>query len=385
MPRDRRLDFARVSSAPDVIVGWLQHDYGQLGRPAEAIAHVLAESELAGNVAYVEPFLPREGADADLNHRLDRSLHVFSGVGTPPSGQHQVAAAVVGAAGLTDPVLLNFGVSEANWWIQYEFAPVCGASCLVTYDKLAEWTALAPRAPLLERVRTELIAASDRVCGMSQGSIDDIPAAVYVGHGCDETWHEPGIDGRAEPPDLAPIPHPRAVYVGAMSMRFDAAAVRALARAGVNVVLIGIAPLPDLIEVTQSEDTVHYLGPRAPDQTPAYLLHCDVGIVPHTDEAFTRTMEPHKVYNYAAAGLRSVVQHAPYPPALDEAVESADDHERFVAAVLRAASAGRLDREQVSAARGLSWRRVAETILASVCAAQGPTRARGRSAPRLDT
>lgn len=346
-----------------MIVGWLQHDYGQLGRPAEAIAHVLAESELAGSVAYVEPFRPREGADADLNHLLDRSLHVFSGAGTPPTGRHEVGAAVVAAAGLTDPLLLNFGVSEANWWIHYEFAPVCRGSCLVTYDKLADWTALAPRAPLLERVRSQLIAASDRVCGMSQGSIDDIPGAVYVGHGCDEAWHEPDVDAQQEPQDLAPIPHPRAVYVGAMSMRFDAGAVRALARAGVNVVLIGIAPLPDLIEVAQSEDTVHYLGPRPPSQTPAYLLHCDVGIVPHTDEAFTRTMEPHKVYNYAAAGLRSVVQHAPYPPALGEVVESASDHEDFVAAVLRAVSAGRLDERRVAAARGLSWRRVAESIL----------------------
>jgi hypothetical protein len=343
-----------VSSAPDVIVGWLQHDYGQLGRPAEAIAHVLADGDLAGRVAYVEPFHPRDGADADLNHRLDRSLHVFSGAGTPPSGKHEVAAAVVAAAGLTDPLLLNFGVAEANWWIQYEFAPVCGGTCLVTYDKLAE------------RVRSRLSAASDRVCGMSQGSIDDIPGAVYVGHGCDEAWHEPDIDAREEPHDLAPIPHPRAVYVGAMSMRFDAAAVRALARAGVNVVLIGIAPLPDLIEVTQSEPAVHYLGPRAPAQTPGYLLHSDVGIVPHTDEAFTRTMEPHKVYNYAAAGLRSVVQHAPYPPALDDVVESADDREGFVAAVLRAVNAGRLDSERVAAARDLSWRRVADGILAAV-------------------
>jgi hypothetical protein len=355
-----------VSAAPDVIVGWLQHDYGQLGRPAEAIAHVLADSELAGRVAYVEPFHPREGADADLNHRLDRSLHVFSGAGTPPTGKHEVAAAVVAAAGLTDPLLLNFGVAEANWWIQYEFAPVCGGTCLVTYDKLAEWTALAPRAGLLERVRSRLIAASDRVCGMSQGSIDDIPGAVYVGHGCDEAWHEPDIDTRDEPHDLAPIPHPRAVYVGAMSMRFDAAAVRALARAGHNEVLIGIAPLPDLIEVTQSEPAVHYLGPRAPAQTPGYLLHSDVGVVPHTDEAFTFTMEPHKVYNYAAAGLRSVVQHAPYPPALDDVVESATDREGFVAAVLRAVNAGRLDSERVAAARDLSWRRVADRILAGV-------------------
>ena len=28
---------------PDVVVSWLQHDYGQLGRPAESLAHALLD------------------------------------------------------------------------------------------------------------------------------------------------------------------------------------------------------------------------------------------------------------------------------------------------------------------------------------------------------
>jgi hypothetical protein len=43
--------------APDVIVAWLQHDYGQLGRPSEAIGHALVRSPEIGRVAYVEPFV----------------------------------------------------------------------------------------------------------------------------------------------------------------------------------------------------------------------------------------------------------------------------------------------------------------------------------------
>ena len=46
---------------PDVIVAWLQNDYGQLGRPAEAIAHALVDEGLARRVAYVEPFVHGEG------------------------------------------------------------------------------------------------------------------------------------------------------------------------------------------------------------------------------------------------------------------------------------------------------------------------------------
>ena len=145
-------------------------------------------------------------------------------------------------------MLLNFGVSEANWWFHYEFAPLCSRTVLVAYDKLALWSAMAPRRPLLERVRARLVAGSDVVCGLSQGSIDDVPGATYVGHGVDDGWHEAGVDAAGEPADLAPIPHPRAVYVGAMSMRFDLEAVADLAAAGIHVVLIGLAPPPQLLD-----------------------------------------------------------------------------------------------------------------------------------------
>jgi glycosyltransferase involved in cell wall biosynthesis len=349
--------------ARDVVVGWLQHDYGQLGRPAEAIAHVLASGDLAGRVAYVEPFKPGlDGAEPELEHAVDRDLHVFRGRGNAPVLKHEIAATVIGAAGLTDPVLLNFGVSEVNWWLHYELAPACSSTVLVAYDKLSQWSAVGARAAQLDRVRGRLLTASDVVCGMSEGSIDDVPGAHYVGHGVDAAWDEPDIDATPEPADLAEIPHPRAVYVGALSMRFDLDAVAALARAGLHVVLVGIAPPPALLELAANEPNVHFLGARPPAQTPGYLLHSDVGIVPHTDEPFTRSMEPHKAYNYAAAGLRTVTLHTAHAPALDAWVTATTEHDAFVAAAL---AATRLGPDEIAAARALSWERVAAAIMAA--------------------
>jgi hypothetical protein len=98
-------------SAPDVIVGWLQRDFGRLGRPGEAIARVLGERpDLARRVAYVEPFAPGPG-EPELDHRLAGSLHVFSGRGSAPVGEHEVADSILRVAGLERPVLLNFGVN----------------------------------------------------------------------------------------------------------------------------------------------------------------------------------------------------------------------------------------------------------------------------------
>jgi hypothetical protein len=350
-------------TAPDVIVTWLQHDYGQLGRAAEAIAHALVRSDLAGRVAYLEPFHPG-GGEAELGVREDRGLMVFTGRGVPPSGAHEVAAGVLSVGDLKDPVLLNFGVSEANWWFHYELAPVCSKTILVAYDKLALWAAMAPRRAVLERVRAQLIAATDHVCGLSEGSIDDLPDATYVGHGVDDSWLEPDVDAVAEPADLAYIPHPRAVYVGAMSVRFDVQAIADLAAAGVEVVLIGLAPPPALVALAAAQPRIHFLGERSPKHTPGYLRHCDVGIVPHTDEAFTRSMEPHKAYNYAAAGLPTVTLHASHAPALDSLLQSTYSREQFVEGVQRAATAGRLSTEQIQRARSLSWDRVAAALLA---------------------
>ncbi len=349
-------------SGPDVIVTWLQHDYGQLGRPSEAIARALSRSDAAGRVAYVEPFHPGTG-EAELGARDDRGLLVFTGRGPAPCGDHEVARGVISLAEMSDPILLNFGVAQPNWWFHYEFAPLCSRSVLVTYDKLAEWSAVGPMRGQLERTRRQLIAASDVVCGLSEGSIDDVPGGVYVGHGVDDAWLDAGIDSVAEPADLASIPHPRAVYLGAMSMRFDIDAVRALANTGVEVVLIGLAPPPALVRLIRDHAHVHFIGERPPTQTPGYLQHCDVGIVPHTDDSFTRSMEPHKAYNYAAAGLPTVTLHTAHALSLDGLVAATHSQEEFVAAVSAALARGRLSPTQVTNARSLTWSRVADHIL----------------------
>lgn len=363
VPVADRVDGARMST-PDVIVGWLQNDYGKLGRAGDAIAHALVRSPEAGRVAYVEPFRPAPG-EPEMGARIDRGLFVFSGSGATPSGRHEVAQGVVQLAELRDPIFLNFGVSEVNWWLQYEFAPLCSRTVLVTYDKLAEWDLMAPRRALLQRVRTQLISSSDVVCGLSEGSIDDIPDAGYVGHGIDECWQDPRVDALPEPEDLARIPHPRAVYVGALSMRFDIEAVRNLSAAGIHVVLVGLAAPPQLIELATSDPRVHLLGERPPAQAAAYLLHSDVGIIPHTDEPFTRSMEPHKAYNYAAAGLPTVTLHTAHAPALGRFLRATYDRTSFVEAVRSAAVEGRLSSEQIATARSFTWDRVAGALLAA--------------------
>jgi hypothetical protein len=349
-------------TAPDVIVAWLQNDYGKLGRPAEAMAHAMAEEGLARRVAYIEPF-HEDPAPPTVDRSTIRGVDVWTGRGTPPVGRHELAEAVLANSGLEDPILLNCGMIESNWWFQYEFAPFVSTSVLVLHDNISIWEGLADKAPRLRAIRRLLVGSSDAVCGLSQGSIDDLPGATYVGHGTDDVWGRPGVDDTPEPADLAAIPHPRAVYVGALMMRFDIEATRALARSGVHVVVIGFEPTPAVQELFDTEPDVHFLGQRQVEDTPGYLLHGDVGVIPHTDEPFTRTMEPHKAYNYAAAGLRTVTIRTHTAPALGPVVETTESVEDFVAAVHRAIERGRLPADEVARVRAISWGSVAARIL----------------------
>ena len=110
---------------------------------------------------------------------------------------------------------------------------------------------------------------------------------------------------------------------------------------------------------------VHFLGERLPDQTAAYLLHCDVGIVPHTDEPFTYSMEPHKAYNYAAAGLPTVTLNTAHAPALGPFLNATRDHDAFVEGVRAAIGRGRLSSDRLATARSFTWDRVATRLLAA--------------------
>lgn len=350
--------------APDVIVAWLQNDYGKLGRPAEAMAHAMVDDGLARRVAYVEPFVPAPGeAEPTVERIPTRGVDVYRGRGALTAGGHELAQMVIAASSLERPILLNCGVIDANWYFHYEFGPYVSATALVAHDKIHLWDRVAGRAPQLEAIRRRLIAGSDVVCGLSQGCIDDVPDGIYVGHGVDEVWGRDGVDGTLEPADLSAIPHPRAVYVGALSMRFDVPATRALARSGVHVVLIGFDPSPEVLSLIAEEPNVHFFGERHFEMTPGYLLHSDIGLIPHTDEPFTRTMEPHKAYNYACAGLRTVTIRTHTAPALSDFVVATESVDDFVAAAHGALAAGRLGAAEMRGARSITWASVAARIL----------------------
>ena len=157
------------------------------------------------------------------------------------------------------------------------------------------------------------------------------------------------LDAYADPgPRPSDLPAgPVALYVGTVHRdRVDLALCAATARAlagRATVVLVGPAPLSGPDQRALQDVGVRLLGARDATQVPAYLVQADVLLVPHVVTPFTDSLDPIKLYEYAAAG-RPVVSTAVAgfrdSPDPRVTLTSADDFPAAVRSALDAGSAG---------------------------------------------
>ena len=220
----------------------------------------------------------------------------------------------------------------------------------------------ATSAPLAERLRA---AGAARVT-----LVPDVADVALFARA-----HEP----LPEPPELAALPRPRALYVGNLAAyRVDPALLAAAADAAGALVLVGpvglgeaAAPPPALRELL-ARPSVAVLGPRAPEALPALMRHCDVGLVPFADNAHTRASLPLKLWEYLAAGLPVVASPLPSLRELGAAgtVRIASDPVQFADAVRAAAAEPpSLRAARLELARAHDWPARIEELCAAVAAA----------------
>jgi glycosyltransferase involved in cell wall biosynthesis len=131
-----------------------------------------------------------------------------------------------------------------------------------------------------------------------------------------------------------------AVYVGTIHRdRLDldlcVDTARAVAGRG-RLVLVGPAPLEPRDRQLLEGAGVLLLGARPKELVPAYLQHADVLVVPHVVTPFTESLDPIKLYEYAAA-RRPVVSTpvAGFREARSEMIRIAE-RSGFAAEVVRA-------------------------------------------------
>lgn len=210
---------------------------------------------------------------------------------------------------------------------------------LSVFDAIDDWTA----HPQMRAVRP-LAEAGYEVVRERADVVFTVSRALQerLGEGRDGVhWIPNGVDASrfdqptAVPDDLANHDGPVLGYVGVIQERLDVTLVSAVARALPHclVVLVGPVCAPRHVEPLAALPNVRLIGERCAAEVPAYVNAFDVCLMPHVDDALTRSMDPLKIYEYLAAGKPVVASGLSEMDLPADLVARCDSHEQFVATV----------------------------------------------------
>lgn len=221
-----------------------------------------------------------------------------------------------------------------------------------------------------------LVDRADLICSTSLVIASEIQnqypdkTVIHLPNGVDYQ-HFAGAQLR-EPEDIATIPRPRVVYVGALDAWFDADQVRAAALAcpDVSFLLIG-PPRTDLAQL-RGLDNVFVLGPRPYESVPQYLKACDVGMIPFRDMPIVQSVSPVKMYEYMASGLQVVARAWAELDLIRPPAYLARSKEHFIEHIRAAINAPQYTVEQLrSYALANSWEQKARELINAIERARG--------------
>jgi glycosyltransferase involved in cell wall biosynthesis len=144
---------------------------------------------------------------------------------------------------------------------------------------------------------------------------------------------------------LSGIPRPIIGYAGNLSDRVDLQLLRHLVRAHRewSLVLLGSTHLDRAATSLGDEPNVHLLGTRPYAEAQAIIAGFDVGLIPHVDNAMTRSMNPLKAFVYASLGVPIVASPVANLDEMAEFITIAEGPEAFAAAIDEALTAGRAE------------------------------------------
>src|SRR6185503_9649713 len=225
---------------------------------------------------------------------------------------------------------------------------------------------------LMNRLEAELCRSADLVFASAEDLADrcrEYSANVhYLPHGVDYAHFARALEEGPIPADLAAIPEPRVGLFGLIHEWVDVDLIRALAeRLPYSFVLIGESKAP--LDALRGVGNVVHLGRRPYESLPDYCRGFQAAIVPFRRTALTRSVNPIKLREYAAAGLPVVSTDLPEVVRCGDIATCASDVDSWVAALRRAVERGGDQaerRKQSEHVRGQDWgelsRRMADLV-----------------------
>ncbi len=182
------------------------------------------------------------------------------------------------------------------------------------------------------RQRADLVLAASR---RLQQRHRDAARCEYFPHAVDFE-HFASVESRSVPAELQQIPSPRVGFFGLIYEKLDVELLTAIVTELPHVHLVLIGPCDYRPAEFASLPRVHFVGPRAYDELPAWIAGLDVLLLPYVDDEMIRQSNPLKLRECLATGkptvsidIAEVRQFEPY-------VRVAASRPDFVAAVRHA-------------------------------------------------
>jgi teichuronic acid biosynthesis glycosyltransferase TuaH len=148
---------------------------------------------------------------------------------------------------------------------------------------------------------------------------------------------------RHSPPRrIEELPRPRAIYTGTIDNRLEANLVERTASAVASLIMMGEVA-PPVGDWLRSIDNVHVFESVGQLELAATVQACDIGVIPHREQACFRAMSPLKLYEYLAAGLPVVSVDFPPIRGVDDERVCICQPEEWTSGIAHAVGMGKAD------------------------------------------
>jgi glycosyltransferase involved in cell wall biosynthesis len=201
---------------------------------------------------------------------------------------------------------------------------------------------LGAPSKLIERLERDLATQADLVVASAPPLYERLssynPQTRHF-HNVVDVGHFARPDGLLpEPPDLADVPPPRALFVGALSdHKIDWPLLAEVAKRRTEWAFVFVGPAGEEsmqadIDAVTGLANVYLLGHRDYATLPSYMWAADAGLIPYRLSRHTESIFPMKTLEYAAAGIPIVSTPLPGVVAAQAdglKIEIAEDAEEF--------------------------------------------------------
>lgn len=183
---------------------------------------------------------------------------------------------------------------------------------------------------------------------------------VYEPNVCDQEFFATAHTPLPQPPELEGIPHPRLIFIGALSQyKVDFSLMERLAERLPDAHWVLIGSVGEGQPGSQGPPhlpNIHTLGPIPYARLPQFMANCDVAAMPVNHNAYTDAMFPMKFFESLSGGLPVVCTRLPALADFETLYFAAGDGEEFYSLLQKVLSGEQRDQEAIdNACRTYSW------------------------------